>query len=52
MGNGEDILVAPAGHVDDDGLILAHGRCLLEGLDKGVRRFHGRDEAFGAHGQA
>ena len=48
---GENILIAPAGHVNNDGFVSAKVRGFLKGLHKAMRRLQGRNDAFLFHGQ-
>lgn len=45
LANGEDVLVAATGQVDDDDLVLGHGRRALDRLGDGVGAER-RDDAF------
>src|SRR3989338_8733553 len=46
VGNGEDVLVAPAGLIDDNGLVAAQLSRFFKGLDKGMAGFQCRDDPF------
>src|ERR1700743_3555092 len=46
LGDGEDILVAPARQADGDNLILGHLRRDLDDMGDSMRRFQSRDDAL------
>jgi hypothetical protein len=45
-GDGIDVLVAASGQVDQQDLVLRHGRRDLRGVGQRVAGFQGRDDAF------
>ena len=51
VGHGKNILVPPAGLVDDNNVVFCQLRCLFKGMGKGMGRFQGWNDPFLSHGQ-